>query len=118
MTDHALTPEELAAMQARTPRPRANTFFNRIVHGRTTGDQLTKLEATAAADQDHRTPEAGAPRVYTPREVNQARGIGYAMREGYRRAAWLDRKLTTEAEALDAPAYDWKPARPTRGARR
>lgn len=105
-------------MTTATQRPQGLTFFNRIVYGRTTGDPLTTLAAPAAADQDHNPQEPDAPRMYTPRQVNQARAIGFAMREGYRRAAWLDRKLTEEAEALDARTYSWKPDRPARGARR
>lgn len=97
---------------------RATTIFNRLVYGRRAGDPLVNVDAISANDNDYQPEQDGsAPRMYTPREVNQARGIGFAMREAHRRASWYDRQLTTEAEALDAPAYEWKPARPTRARR-
>lgn len=120
MHDHALTADELAAMTtAAVPRQAtaALTHFNRMIYGRRAGDQLVTVKAVTGGDEEYR-PEQGsnAPKMYTPRQVNQARGIGFAMREAYRRANWQARQLENEAATASAPAYQWKPDRPARRA--
>ena len=118
MHDHALTADELAAMTAAAAPRQATaalTHFNRMIYGRRAGDQLVEVKAITGSEEEHR-PEQGsdAPKMYTPRQVNQARGIGYAMREAYRRANWQARTLEAEAATASAPAYQWKPERPAR----
>lgn len=118
MTDHALTADELAAMTAAAAPRQATaalTHFNRMIYGRRAGESLVNVKATTGSDTDYQpAPADGAPKMYTPRQVNQARGIGYAMREAYRRANWQARRLETEAATVDAAPYQWKPARPAR----
>jgi len=120
MHDHALTADELAAMTAAAAPRQATaalTHFNRMIYGRRAGDQLVKVKAITGSDEEHRpAPADGAPKMYTPRQVNQARGIGYAMREACRRANWQARQLENEATTASAPAYQWKPDRPARRA--
>lgn len=116
MIDHALTAEELAElMQGQRQPTAALTHFNRMIYGRRAGDPLVNVQAATGSDTDYQPePEKGAPKMYTPRQVNQARGIGYAMREAYRRANWQARQLENEAATANAPAYSWKPERPAR----
>lgn len=121
MHDHALTADELAAMTAATAAPRqataALTHFNRMIYGRRAGDQLVNVKVITGGEEEYQpAAEPGAPKMYTPRQVNQARGIGYAMREAYRRANWQARLLESEAATASAPAYQWKPDRPARRA--
>lgn len=42
------------------------------------------------------------------------RAKGLAVREAGRRYAWLARKLESEAAAMAAPSFEWKPTRPRR----
>ena len=118
MHDHALTADELPAMTAAAAPRQATaalTHFNRVIYGRRAGDPLVTVKATIGGDTDYQPAQKeGAPKMYTPREVNQARGIGYAMREAYRRADRQARQLEAEAATASAPAYQWKPERPAR----
>lgn len=108
MHDRALTADELAALPALK-------HFNRMLTGDRPGAARAIVEAITGNDEEYQPDQKkSAPKMFTPRQVNQARGIGYAMREAYRRANWQARRQETEEATASAPAYRWEPARPAR----